>query len=371
VSHVASKELIWFTDPKAPKGFSGFPMDISELQELIEGARTDVARKNLCRLTNVILNGALTADSNKRPNQIWSDEDSALLNRMATVTYSNEPPERKSSYKNHDPQKNPILRDEMGALLCLMIRCYQDLLIHAGDSTFVDWKIPLFEEARDAAARQNDPLFRYLTLPKGEVMTKDTVLWCEYDAQAHTPVRELKKRFLAWMEFDQKKTVNWDDIDLEHALKKASQEHDGVMRLQEPAHWYKCNKCGRDVDCNRNKAQALNDCCEWYRDTKRAKAFKSKRTKCNKVKKKEIATIKGLKLCEEPRCMDGIDRSNWKWNGKCGCGKPAATIHPRDGGTIYHCFFGASRDAKCSMKWVNSEQLDDVFDSARGTNWPN
>jgi hypothetical protein len=86
---------------------------------------------------------------------------------------------------------------------------------------------------------------------------------------------------------------------------------------------------------------------------------------------KEIATIKGLKLCEEPRCMDGIDRSNWKWNGKCGCGKPAATIHPRDGGTIYHCFFGASRDAKCSMKWVNSEQLDDVFDSARGTNWPN
>jgi hypothetical protein len=23
-------------------------------------------------------------------------------------------------------------------------------------------------------------------------MTKDTVLWCEYDAQAHTPVRELE-----------------------------------------------------------------------------------------------------------------------------------------------------------------------------------
>jgi hypothetical protein len=135
-------------------------MDISELQELIEGARTDVARKNQSRLTNVLLNGALTADSNKRPNQIWSDEDSALLNRMATVTYSNEPPERKSSYKNQDPQKNPILRDEMGALLCLMIRCYQDLLTHAGDSTFVDWKIPLFEEARDAAARQNDPMFR-------------------------------------------------------------------------------------------------------------------------------------------------------------------------------------------------------------------
>eukprot|EP01047_Picozoa_sp_COSAG01_P080013 COSAG01_NODE_15393_length_1343_cov_1.685691_2_plen_174_part_00 len=61
-------EFIWFTDPKAPKGFSGFPMDISELQELIEGARTDVARKKQSRLTNVLLNGALTADSNKRPN---------------------------------------------------------------------------------------------------------------------------------------------------------------------------------------------------------------------------------------------------------------------------------------------------------------
>ena len=41
--------------------------------------------------------------------------DSALLNRMATVHYTKEPPQRKSSYKSEDPQKNPILRHEMGA----------------------------------------------------------------------------------------------------------------------------------------------------------------------------------------------------------------------------------------------------------------
>ena len=76
----------------------------------------------------------------------------------------------------------------MGALQCMMVRCYQDLLDHAQDTTFIDWKIPMFMTAREQAHRQNDHFFRYLTLPKGEVMTKDSIYWCEYDEAAETPL---------------------------------------------------------------------------------------------------------------------------------------------------------------------------------------
>ena len=65
--------------------------------------------KNKDALSNYPLNGATVADSNKKPGQIWSDEDSALLNRMAPIAYTKEPPERKSSYKAEDVKKYPII----------------------------------------------------------------------------------------------------------------------------------------------------------------------------------------------------------------------------------------------------------------------
>jgi len=367
---LVGKRLIWFTDPKSPGTF-GFPMDISELQTLIEGGSTNIPRKNKSQLANVILDGALVADSNKRPNQIWKDDESALLNRMATIPYTREPPERLATYKATGA-KNPIIREELGALLCLIIRCYQDLLRHARDTTFIDWKIPMFIEARDTAALQNDPLYRYLTLPKGEVQTKDAILWCEYDASAKAPLRELKRRFLAWMEFDQKQSVAWADVDVEQALRKASNDHEGEMKLSEPAYWYRCNRCKRDVDCNRFKPQLLNDCCEWFRDTPGTKEFKAKRTRCNKVKKKEVSMIHGLRLCEESKAAAVLDRSDFKWNGLCGCGQRASSKNRReDGAKFYHCFFGAFEDAQCSLKWQNAEQLDDIRCTINGRRWPN
>jgi hypothetical protein len=366
---LVGKTFIWFTDPK--HGSDGnFPMAAAELQLLIEGGRNNVSRLHKKDLNNVLIDGALVADSNKKPTQIWQDEDSALLNRMAPIKFPNEVLEKKSSYKSENPKKNPILRHEMGALLCLMVRCYQDLLDHAQDSTFVDWKIPLFETVRDLAARQGDPLYRFLTLPKGEVTTKDAIYWCEYASGAETPVRELKKRFLAWMEFDQKKTVDWDDLDLEQSLGKASKEHEGDMTLKQQSHWYKCLHCGNDVDCNRNKAAALNDCCEAYRDDPKAKSFKAKRTPCNQVKKKEVAKIQGLKLCDEPKVSMTSDMSGWKWNGMCGCGKKARESVSNAGVHYYCCFFGAVDDARCKMRFVKADEIDSERVAVGGHNFP-
>ena len=62
-----NKSLIWFTDPKKPKNGAGFPIEVSELQTLIEGGRTSVPRKNKSALNNHLLNGAAIADSNKKP----------------------------------------------------------------------------------------------------------------------------------------------------------------------------------------------------------------------------------------------------------------------------------------------------------------
>jgi hypothetical protein len=367
---LVGKSLIWFTDPKKATNGTGFPMEVSEVQTLIEGGRTNVSRLHKKDLNNIAIDGASVADSNKKPGQIWSDEDAALLNRMATFPYTKEPPVRMSSYKAEDGKKNPIIRHEMGALLCLVVRCYQDLLTHAKDSTFIDWKIPMFMDARDRAARQSDPLLRFLTLPKGEVKTKAVTLWCEYVDGAETPVRELKKRFLAWMEFDQKKRVEWDDIDLNQSLYKASKEFEGDITIKEQSHWYKCNKCDKDVDCNRNKPQVLNDCCPWYRDTRGTKGLKAKRTPCNQVKKKEVAKILGLKLCEETNMGVLTDMSDWKWNGKCGCGKKAKERTAQTGVRFYSCYFGAVDDAKCNMRYQTADELDTERVAVGGSNFP-
>ena len=188
----------------------------------------------------------------------------------------------------------------MGALLCTMVRCYQDLLDHARDTPFIDWNIPMFVTAREQAQRQNDHFYRFLTLPKGEVTTKDSIYWCEYDATAATPLPDVKKRFLAWMEFDQKKTIDWDDIDIDQSLRKASDQHEGAMSIKEPSHWWQCNECKRDAELGKDTTAGAR-CCDWFRDTPGTLTSKAKRTRCNKVKQKEVTKVAGLRLCEESK----------------------------------------------------------------------
>ena len=59
-----------------------------------------------------------------------------------------------------------------------------------------------------------------------------------FDAGAETSVRELKRRFSAWMKFDNNRGVDWDSVNLEESLEKASQEHEGTLTLKEPSHDY-------------------------------------------------------------------------------------------------------------------------------------
>ena len=44
--------------------------------------------------------------------------------------------------------------------------------------------------------------------------------------------------------------------------------------------------------------------------------------------------------------------SGWKWNGNCGCGKPAQSGTTQSGVKYYSCFFGRMDDAKCSMRYA-------------------
>ena len=188
--------------------------------------------------------------------------------------------------------------------------------------------------------------------------TKDSDIWCVFDAGAETSVRDLKRRFGAWMKFDNNMDANWENVSLEETLEKASEEHEGTLTLKEPSHYYKCNVCKQPVDCNKNTTLPhAPHCCQVYADNAAPMSMKATRTTHNKASKKEAQLIVGLRINEAPKSggtqtlLPQRVPADWRWNGNCGCGQKALQRTSNAGVEFYCCFFGAVGDARCNLRY--------------------
>ena len=369
------KALISMPDIKRKAARTPFPLSESNLQTIIEGGSISIARKNLSALSNAIIDAPPLVDGNKKVGQIWDDEANAMNNRVATFEYNKKPTDRRSDLKK---KTGPIHTHETLAFLFLGNKCYRELLSHARHSTFVDWNIPYFMDERALIEKQNNHLLRFITLPRGEMGTKDSDIWCVFDAGAEASVRDLKRRFGAWMRFDNDMDASWENVSLEETLEKASEEHDGVFTLKEPSHYYKCNACKQPVDCNMNTLLPYAPhCCQVYADNAAPMSIKAARTIHNKASKKEAQVIVGLRINEAPKSGGTQSRlpqqavpADWRWNGKCGCGHDALQRTSAAGVDYYCCFFGAVDDARCNLTYKPMAELDPVRAQGGGSNYP-
>eukprot|EP01044_Picomonas_judraskeda_P007809 COSAG03_NODE_859_length_5598_cov_2.096563_2_plen_1108_part_00 len=362
---LAHVQLVAMPDIKKPVG-KDFPLDESAVQLLIEGGRTDIARKNRDPLQNYKIDAPVVADANKKPGQIWQDEMSAIINRVAIVPYLYKP-----AHRNMRLLK--IVKDEweLLPLLVLQVKLYQQLRAHAGETSFVDWNIPLFMDERAKVEMQNNHMLRFLTAARGEMGTKDLDIWCEHQEDAKTAVRDLRTRFDNWMRFDQHTEYNWNDINLEEALRQAGVEHECEFVLDQPTHYYKCMKCGKDVESG--ERTTLGACCREFKDNPAPVSLKAKRTKIKVKDKSSAATIKNLALRQEPKHGGAAaavsDLSNWAWNGQCGCGQPVNKRKSQAGVEYYSCYFGPCDDARCSLKYRAVSDAPPIAASG-GSKWP-
>lgn len=176
------KALISMPDIKR-KGSKAFPLSESNLQTIIEAGGIPIARKNTTALANAVIDAPILVDGNKKVGQIWDDEANAMNNRIATIEYKKEPPGRRSDLKK---TTGPIHKYETLPFLVLGNKCYRELLLHARNSTFVDWDIPYFIDERAMIEKQNNHLLQYLTNPRGEMGTKDSDIWCAFAAGSDT-----------------------------------------------------------------------------------------------------------------------------------------------------------------------------------------
>ena len=369
------KALISCPDIKRKAEWVPFPLSESNLQTIIEGGNISIARKNKSALANTVVDAPLLVDGNKKVGQIWDDGANAMNNRVAMFEYKKEPPDRRSNLKK---LSGPIHTCETLGFLFLGNKCYRKLLSHARHSTFVDWDIAYFLDERAMIEKQNNYLLQFLTLPRGEMGTKDTDIWCVFEEGAQTPVRELKRRYAAWMKFDNNMDVNWDSVNLEESLEKASREHEGTLTLKEPSHYWKCNECKQPIGCNRNTTLPYAPhCCDWYKHTPLHKSKKAKRTSHNKASKREAQKIVGLRINEAPK-SGGTQAllpaqpvpANWRWNGNCGCGQTALTRTSNRGVDYYCCFFGAVDDARCKLTYKPCSELNPVYVQNNGSDYP-
>ena len=151
----------------------------------------------------------------------------------------------------------------------------------------------------------------------------------------------------------------------------AGVEHECEFVLDQPTHYYKCTKCGKDVESG--ERTTLGACCREFKANPAPVSLKAKRTKIKVKDKSSAATIKNLALRQEPKHGGAAaavsDLSNWAWNGQCGCGQSANKRKSQAGVEYYSCYFGPCDDARCSLKYRAVSDAPPIAVSG-GSKWP-